>query len=164
MMFAKNLCRNIDDSEDITQETFVRAYSSFHTYNREGAIENWLMRIAYNVFLDLRRHRDRRIKAVPESDLGLDFEIESVVDTQSSGGTESRLNDSLQLQQAMIQLSPEEQTLIRYAFFEQMTCREIGVLLGMSTMAVQNRLGRARRKLHQVMVLELQLSRVAAAA
>ncbi|MCA8952232.1 MAG: sigma-70 family RNA polymerase sigma factor [Planctomycetes bacterium] len=47
------------DVDDALQETMVRAWRSRHTYDPAvGALEPWLLRIAFRAFLDLRQRRD----------------------------------------------------------------------------------------------------------
>src|SRR4051812_48960286 len=67
--FAKRLCGNYDQAEDLTQEAFMRAYSAIDTHHSGGKVDNWLMRIVYNLFLDSRRRASRRVKEVNETRL-----------------------------------------------------------------------------------------------
>src|SRR5690606_36309798 len=61
---AYRLSGNRADAEDLTQEAFWRAYRSFETYQGDRPFENWIFRIVTRLFLDLRRRRNRRIKAI----------------------------------------------------------------------------------------------------
>src|SRR5437868_4406997 len=56
------LTNDSSDSEDLTQEVFVRAYQSFSAFRREAAIDTWLYRIATNLVID----RSRRLRRAPQ--------------------------------------------------------------------------------------------------
>lgn len=79
--FVYRLTINRSDAEDITQETFLRAFSGLQSYNPDGQFKSWLLRIATNLFLDLKkaaRHKDvisdkvdeyQRVQASPDEAL-----------------------------------------------------------------------------------------------
>ena len=69
--YARRICRNIDDAEDLTQETFVRAFRAYGRFQDERPVENWLLKIACNAHLDHLRRDEARPKTVPESSLAL---------------------------------------------------------------------------------------------
>lgn len=51
------LVRNKENAEDLTQETFYRAYKNLHTFNKQASTSTWLLRIARNVTYDYFRRR-----------------------------------------------------------------------------------------------------------
>ncbi|MEP7346816.1 MAG: sigma-70 family RNA polymerase sigma factor [Gemmatimonadaceae bacterium] len=56
--FALSLTRDASDAEDVVQETFLRAYRSWHTFQKGSDCRRWLFTICRNVFLRSReRHR-----------------------------------------------------------------------------------------------------------
>src|SRR5579872_451162 len=56
---AFRLTGNHADAEDLTQESFLRAYRFFDRYNRDMPFENWLYRIMSRVFIDELRKRPK---------------------------------------------------------------------------------------------------------
>jgi RNA polymerase sigma-70 factor (ECF subfamily) len=56
---AYRLTGNHADAEDLTQESFLRAYRFFDRYNRDMPFENWLYRIMSRVFIDEIRKRPK---------------------------------------------------------------------------------------------------------
>src|SRR5580765_5945555 len=56
---AFRLTGNRADAEDLTQESFLRAFRFFDRYNREMPFENWLYRIMSRVFIDELRKRPK---------------------------------------------------------------------------------------------------------
>ncbi len=59
--YVCRLTNDSPDAEDLTQEVFVRAYQSIHSFRRDAAVDTWLYRIATNLVID----RFRREKRAP---------------------------------------------------------------------------------------------------
>ena len=57
-----------DLAEDLTQETFMRAYSSMNTFRGESKLSTWLCGIAKNVALNTLRARNRKFSTVEMND------------------------------------------------------------------------------------------------
>jgi len=76
----RRMIKDEDDVEDLTQETFIKAYSALNTYRFEYAFSSWIYRIASNNCIDfLRKKRFPMIsidKPIDYSDDDLYFEIE----------------------------------------------------------------------------------------
>ena len=64
---ALRMTRNQADAEDLVQETYLRAYRSFHTFQDGTNLRAWLFRILTNAYINSYRAKQRR---PVESDLG----------------------------------------------------------------------------------------------
>ena len=62
---CQRMIGNPADAEDLTQETFLRLFSSLGQYRMGSGLRPWLYRIAVNACLDALRKRQRRLQAVP---------------------------------------------------------------------------------------------------
>ncbi|MCD5322950.1 MULTISPECIES: RNA polymerase sigma factor SigY [Pontibacillus] len=58
--YTVQLTGNPEDAKDVTQETMVKVIRSIHTYEKKAKFSTWLIRIATNVFLDMKRKEKRR--------------------------------------------------------------------------------------------------------
>jgi RNA polymerase sigma-70 factor, ECF subfamily len=58
---------NLEDAEDVVQETFVKAWRNLASFEGRSSIRAWLYRIATNACLDTIKHKRRRVATVPAS-------------------------------------------------------------------------------------------------
>jgi RNA polymerase sigma-70 factor, ECF subfamily len=69
--FARSLTRDEADSEDVVQETYLRAFRSWHTFQTGTDVRRWLFTIARNVFLRSRERGQREVTLdADRADLG----------------------------------------------------------------------------------------------
>src|SRR5579872_2780365 len=67
--YARAMLRHAEDAEDVTQETFVRAFSGLASYRMANRFRAWLFRIATNLCQDRRRRGYARCVPLPSRDL-----------------------------------------------------------------------------------------------
>lgn len=133
-------------AEDLTQETFIRAFRKLHTLKDQNRIEPWLFRIAKNLCTD----HNRRAQA---DDMTGRISIESAIIPCASR------QDHLVTQQEMsrcvkshLHLLPEHLKRVLWLFdVDGFTHKEISETLGISVANVKVRLHRARKKMRQIL-------------
>lgn len=116
------LCRDADQAEDLTQETFTAAWINIAKYAGASSLATWLHRIAYRKFLDWRRARRPLVIA------------DSGVDEVASGGAgpvEAAVLDeeSRVLRQAMDRLPPAERDALVLHYLQGLSYREMACVL-----------------------------------
>ena len=57
--FARRISGNYDEALEITQDAFLRAFSSIKSFRNEAAFTSWMYRIVKNIFLDRKRQADK---------------------------------------------------------------------------------------------------------
>src|SRR5512135_2893814 len=67
--YVQSLVHDSAEAEDLTQETFLRAFRERESLREPGALVAWLYRIATHVALDRLRQRNRRAKKEADVDL-----------------------------------------------------------------------------------------------
>ena len=155
--FAKRLCRSSEDAEDVTQEAFARAYNAIGSFKHDRPIENWLIRIAHNTFLDLKRKERRRPQTIRESALTDDRGLDTIIDPAPTVDRFlERTELSPSVRDALDQLDPESRQLIYLAHVEQMPYAEIAAHLGLKLATVRSRLHRACRRVRQAALINEQ--------
>lgn len=139
---ARGYARSVDDSLDICQNVFLKAYRKLDTFQGRSAFKTWLVSIANREGLNWLRTRSR--KTPPDV---VDFET---VDLPTGGDQEEALLRSEQAQKIVDSLQVLNQrgrlaVILRY--FRDMPIREIAAVLGCSDEVVRNVLFRSVRKL-----------------
>jgi RNA polymerase sigma-70 factor (ECF subfamily) len=152
------LLGNSQDSLEVTQDAFLKAFTSLATLNKPEAFGGWLMRIVSNLSLNYRRSRKVRSQLPLDDLLG-----KATSDASQSGGSEwmSKSGDPVhnlesremgdRLQQAMGQL-PEKQRLALVMFtIDEMPQKQIAEVLGCSVEAVKWHVFQGRKRLKELM-------------
>jgi RNA polymerase sigma-70 factor (ECF subfamily) len=131
--------------DDLTQETFVKAWRALGSFDGRAPFVHWLSRIAVRVAIDHLRRRKARIGEVGFDVLGPEAEEW----LRGNGGEPSPQNAREILDVAMQSLSPAERVVITLQEIEGRSVREISELTGSSGVAVRVRALRARAKLRK---------------
>jgi RNA polymerase sigma-70 factor, ECF subfamily len=143
--YIMSMVRDTKEAEDLTQETFLRAYQRRDSLRDQGAQTAWLYRIATHASLDRLRQYARR--SPKESDADLDDIDVPEADTPSLQQTLEQGEMSECVQRYFNRLSDSYRSVILLHDMHELTAQEIAQLLGESLATVKIRLHRARRKL-----------------
>ena len=129
------------DAEDAAQEAILRGMQAWPTLRDERALKSWLLRIAYNVCIDLKRGRfgthQRRTQVLPEAD----DEAPVAQLVGDLGGADHA--EALDLRAAMNTLDPGLRAVVVLRYYVGMDATEIGVVLRLPPATVRTRLRRA---------------------
>ena len=147
---------NRAEADDIVQETFLRAYRHWHTFERGTSARAWLFTIARNVFLR-SRERQARIPETLESEL--DFDVAAVSASQVlrdvvEHDPESRFFSSFideEVTRAVEQLPPDFREVVVLSDIEGLDYGEIADVVGVPLGTVKSRLYRGRRLLQRAL-------------
>ncbi len=141
------------DAEDLTQETFIRAYMSIHSFQSRASLNTWLFRIATNICID----HSRKYKKVQNATVSLSQESENDEETQreipDSAYEPQRLliNKELgtQLDAALSALPEKLRTVVLLYDIEGLSYEEITAIVGCPLGTVKSRLFNARSALRE---------------
>jgi RNA polymerase sigma-70 factor (ECF subfamily) len=152
---AYRMTGNEQDSEDVVQETFLRAYKQLHRWEARSSFGTWLYRIAANYSLDLMRRRKRHGE-VTMNDSGPDDDaLEMAQALPSTDAGPERLLFSNRVQAcvtgALNELSQQERTAFVLRHFEGQSIDEISAALGLSGNAAKHSIFRAVQKLRRAL-------------
>lgn len=141
-----------DRTNDLVQETFLRAYRHWETYTRGTSARSWLFTICRNVFLRGEERRGRRPEVL---DADLDFNAEAIsataaLDEIRASDPEKTFFDSFvdeEVLAAVNALPGEFREAVVLSDFEGMSYNEIAEVMGVPVGTVKSRLYRGRRQL-----------------
>ena len=139
---------NAEESEELSQEVFLRVYRALDRYNPKYRFSTWLFRVARNAAIDLIRKR--RLKLVPMQRFGTDGqaqEREFESEERDPYRTLRNLERRHAIGAAIDGLREEYRELIQLRHFAEMTYEEIAEFKGMPLGTVKNKLFRGRRML-----------------
>ena len=143
--YIMSMVRDTREAEDLTQETFLRAYQRRDSLRDEAAKTAWLYRIATHTSLDRLRQYARR--APMESDTDLDEVDVPEPDGPSLQQATEQDEMSECVQRYINSLSDSYRAVILLYDMHELTAPEIAQLLGESLATIKIRLHRARLKL-----------------
>lgn len=152
---AFRMTGNEQDSEDVVQETFLRAYKQLHRYEARSSFGTWLYRIAANYSLDLVRRKKRHgeiglQESATEDEMG---EVVHTVASPDPGPDRLLFSGAVQKQVAetLAELSQQERTAFVLRHFEGQSIEEISAVLGLSSNAAKHSIFRAVQKLRRAL-------------
>jgi len=149
---ALRLCRNDGDAEDLVQETMLRAYRFFDTFEAGTNCKAWLFRILSNVFRNRYREREREQEILDqaessEANLG-QFLASAPPDTESA--LLGRMVSS-DVEQALAAVPAEFRLAVVLADLEDFSYKEIAEIMDCPAGTVMSRLFRGRKILQKLL-------------
>lgn len=147
--FMLKRTENETDSEDITIETFSKAFDKIATYNPEFQFNTWLIAIAKNVHIDmLRKKKSTVFVEITGED---DQQAYNVADSSPSAEDELITEQNLsRLLQFIKELKPHYQEVIQLRYFQEMSYQEISEQLNEPLSNVKIKLLRAKKLLAEI--------------
>lgn len=147
--FMLKRTENEADAEDITIETFAKAFDKIISYNPEFQFNTWLIAIAKNVHIDLLRKKKTSlfVEITDEED----YQAYNVADSTPSAEDELITEQNLsQLLQYIKELKPHYQEVIQFRYFQEMSYQEISDKIQEPLSNVKIKLLRAKKLLAEI--------------
>ncbi|MFC1557859.1 RNA polymerase sigma factor [candidate division KSB1 bacterium] len=149
--FAYRFLGDIEDSEDIVQETFLRIFRKKNAYRNIAKFSTWIYTITGNLAkTELRRRKKRKLLSL--SGLKYDNKEYEIPDTRKDPEelADSAVKDKI-VQNAINSLSPKFKEVIILRDVQELSYEEISSIVKVPLGTVKSRVNRARLKLQELL-------------
>lgn len=153
---AMRLTRNPSDAEDLVQETYLKAFRAYHTFEAGTNLKAWLYRILTNTFINNYRRDGRRPQEVDLGELQDLYLFRRLND--GGGGTTRSAEDQLleglveeDIKRAVEELPENFRLPVLLADLEGFSYKEIAEILDIPIGTVMSRLHRGRKALERAL-------------
>lgn len=142
--FSYALTGNLDEADDLVQDTCARALTSAAQWQTGTRLDSWMYKIAQNLWFDRKRAAKSRGEVV---------DVDDAVGLAGSDGrdvTESHLTLQV-VAKSIAQLPADQQLVIAHVCVDGLSYKDAAEVLGIPIGTVMSRLARARSALHAAM-------------
>lgn len=144
---ALRMVGNKEDAEEVSQDTFVKAYRKLDSFKGTSKFSTWLYRIVYNTSLDHIKKSKRvvlseHIDAVNEADIGSMQNALTYIEAKEK---------KQMIEKALLQLPEEDRVLLTLFYFEELPLKEVSEIMQLSYDNVKIKLHRSRKKLFHIL-------------
>ena len=147
-----SMVKNKADAEEVTQNTFIRAYKALRSFKREAKFSTWLYKIAVNESLKQLKKRKKYSFTVP---------LDSDTPEYGSAFNEAvvllkRADLKTIIDKVMLEMKPKEALILKLHYLHELPIKEVADSTGFSVSNIKVLLHRARKNF-----LPLYLNKIA---
>jgi RNA polymerase sigma-70 factor (ECF subfamily) len=160
MRTARRMTRNEADSEDLVQETLIKAFKAFDRFEKGTYFKAWLFRIMTNTFINIVRKKKNR----PDQS---SFEVLEFLEEGASNArvdyTELTDNFDDEVKNALEDMPENYRQVLMLNSIEEFSYKEIAKIVGIPMGTVMSRIYRARQFMQNALshLGQAQMKRVA---
>ncbi len=145
VLYLNTWLNNLDDAEDMAQETLAVLISKKPTFNGRSSFKTWLYAIGRNVTVKFLRKNHKMIVSAPE-EMGLLSTQEQDVAREYFADEEKQA-----LHRCLLRLNPDFRRVLWLKYFEEMTVKEVATAMGKTNSSINHLLIRAKKALEKEM-------------
>ena len=152
--FARSLTRNRDDADDLVQETFLRAFRGWHTFQPGSDVRHWLFAICHNAFLRLFRAGARFVTSEEGDVDAIPAVMEHLAMVRADmGELFEHLDVQAAVRRAVDELPEPHHGILVLVDLEEKSYAEAAEILAIPIGTVRSRLFRARRMVQEALIV-----------
>jgi len=131
---------NREDSEEVTQDAFVKAFNGLASFQGQAKFTTWIYRIAMNTAISYKRKKKLVTETIEDYKQFDQGEISRMHDYQ-------RLEQKKFLQLALNTLLPDDVAVLTLFYFKELSLDEMSEITGIGVSTLKVKLFRARKRL-----------------
>jgi RNA polymerase sigma-70 factor (ECF subfamily) len=141
-----------EDADDVTQETFVRAYRALGRFRGDSKFSSWLYRIAVNRAITHLKRKRRRALTV-DLDAVPHVEASAVLERREANPEDIVLDEEFRqrVRKAVAELPPQYRAVVTLFYLEERSYKEVAEILGIPMGTLKTHLHRARGMLRKTL-------------
>jgi len=147
--YLRRLCGSRHDAEDLTQQTFLKVWSSFDGFAGRSKFSTWLYRIAHNTFLDWLRKNAVNSQSRPDQ-----WWQECIDKNHGPFINLAERQLAQRLYQAVDRLDEDKKHVVHLHYYQGLSIRETAKVLNIATSTVKYRLREVFKVLRAKIALE----------
>ena len=142
---AYRICENMQDAEDVVQESFVKAYKNLHTFRLESKFSTWLYRIVFNTAVTFTK---TKMWVIDDEVENVATDLFSDLDT----ATQINMNETSEIVSHVLSKMPKAYGIVLSLFYlEDNSVKEVAEITGLNNANVKVMLFRARKMFKELM-------------
>ncbi|MBA7715926.1 ECF RNA polymerase sigma factor SigW [subsurface metagenome] len=133
--YLRRLCGSRHDAEDLTQQTFLKVWSSLDGFAGRSKFSTWLYRIAHNTYIDWQRRNIGSTQSCPDQ-----WWQECIDQNPGPFANLAERQLAQRLYQAVDQLDEDKKHVVHLHYYQGLSIRETAKVLNVATSTVKYRL------------------------
>ncbi|CAL2075872.1 sigma-70 family RNA polymerase sigma factor [Tenacibaculum sp. 190524A05c] len=140
---AMKMLKSREEAEEISQDTFIKAYKNLSKFKGDSKFSTWLYKIAYRSCLDsLKKNREKY-----HTDTIDEITINKINSTDNILEEISRKERAVIIKECLDKLPEEERTILWMFYYDELSLKEILEITDLSESNLKVKLHRARKRL-----------------
>ncbi len=140
---ALKMLKSREEAEEISQDTFIKAYKNLDKFKGDSKFSTWLYKIAYRTCLDSIKKNSKKYQTGTIDEIT----INKIKSTEGVLDSIERKERATIINKCMIELPEDERSVIWLFYFEELSLKEIIEITDLSEANVKVKLHRARKRL-----------------
>ena len=149
---ALRLLKNREEAEEVSQDTFIKAYKSLSKFKGDSKFSTWIYKITYYTSLDRIKKNKKHL-----NDVGIDefteHQIKTIDNALDNLETQER---SKSIKDCIALLPNDDSFLLTLYYFDELSFEEISKIVGITANNVKVKIFRSRKKLATILKARLE--------
>lgn len=140
---ALKVLKHREEAEEVSQDTFIKAFKSLKNFKGTSKFSTWLYKIAYHSCLD----RTKKYARAYQTDTIDEYTENRIISSDDTGRTIERNERAEAIEECMNLLPEDERTILWLFYYQEMSLKEMVEITSLSESNIKVKLHRARKRM-----------------